>query len=212
MLRLLASSCPDLKALKAPPQLCEVLEESEGLILVTGATGRGKYTTLAAMIQHLSQHFDGDVLMLEDPIEFNHPSGSCLIQQREPGLHCERYVLALKAVLREDPDVIPLGELRDSETTGLALTAADPESATASNGCWLMWIYPPRKESSRGETLCWRTRCCGVSIHVLSSPRQATGIAAIFWPLPQGMNCRAQETTRPAVKPFTGGTRTSFRE
>lgn len=124
-LRLLASSCPDLPTLGAPPHLSELLRESEGLILVTGATGSGKSTTLAAMIQHLNQHLDGHVLTLEDPIEFIHPSGRCLIQQREPGLHCQSYASALKAALREDPDVILLGELRDSETIGLALTAAE---------------------------------------------------------------------------------------
>ncbi|WNJ80226.1 type IV pilus twitching motility protein PilT [Cedecea neteri] len=124
-LRLLASSCPDLHTLGAPPQLKALLQESEGLILVTGATGSGKSTTLAAMIQHLNQHLDGHVLTLEDPIEFIHASGRCLIQQREPGLHCDSYASALKAALREDPDVILLGELRDSETIGLALTAAE---------------------------------------------------------------------------------------
>lgn len=124
-LRLLASSCPTLDALKTPAHINELLRESEGLILVTGATGSGKSTTLAAMIQHLNQHLDGHVLTLEDPIEFIHSSGRCLIQQREPGRHCESYASALKAALREDPDVILLGELRDSETIGLALTAAE---------------------------------------------------------------------------------------
>lgn len=123
-LRLLASSCPDLHTLGAPSQLKALLRESEGLILVTGATGSGKSTTLAAMIQHLNQHLEGHVLTLEDPIEFIHASDRCLIQQREP-MHCESYAAALKAALREDPDVILLGELRDSETIGLALTAAE---------------------------------------------------------------------------------------
>jgi twitching motility protein PilT len=124
-LRLLASSCPTLEALKTPAHINGLLRESEGLILVTGATGSGKSTTLAAMIKHLNQQLDGHVLTLEDPIEFIHSSGRCLIQQREPGRHCESYASALKAALREDPDVILLGELRDSETISLALTAAE---------------------------------------------------------------------------------------
>ncbi|VEB95477.1 Type II secretory pathway, ATPase PulE/Tfp pilus assembly pathway, ATPase PilB [Cedecea lapagei] len=124
-LRLLASSCPTLEALKTPLHMVELLRQSEGLILVTGATGSGKSTTLAAMIQHLNQHLDGHVLTVEDPIEFIHPSGRCLIQQREPGRHCESFASALKAALREDPDVILLGELRDRETIALALTAAE---------------------------------------------------------------------------------------
>ena len=124
-LRLLASHSPQLDALHVPGLIPELLTLPDGLILVTGATGSGKSTTLAAMVEHLNQNLDGHILTLEDPIEFVHHSQRCLIQQREPGLHCHSFAAGLRAALREDPDVILLGELRDSETIRLALTAAE---------------------------------------------------------------------------------------
>lgn len=124
-IRLLSSRCPQLSELDAPQVLPELLTSDNGLILVTGATGSGKSTTLAAMVNYLNQHTDGHILTLEDPVEFIHQSDRCLIQQREIGLHCPSFSEALRAALREDPDVILLGELRDSETIRLALTAAE---------------------------------------------------------------------------------------
>ena len=105
--------------------LSELLNEESGLILVTGATGSGKSTTLAAMVGYLNQRLNGHILTLEDPVEFIHHSERCLIQQREIGRHCPSFAAALRAALRQDPDVILLGELRDSETIRLALTAAE---------------------------------------------------------------------------------------
>ncbi len=96
----------------------------ETLSLV-GESGSGKSTTLAAMVDFLNHHSDGHILTLEDPVEFIHQSKRCLVQQREIGLHCNAFADALRAALREDPDVILLGELRDSETIRLALTAAE---------------------------------------------------------------------------------------
>lgn len=90
-----------------------------------GATGSGKSTTLAAMVGYLNQHADAHILTLEDPVEYIYASQRCLIQQREIGLHCMTFASGLRAALREDPDVILLGELRDSETIRLALTAAE---------------------------------------------------------------------------------------
>ncbi|WP_435946215.1 type IV pilus twitching motility protein PilT [Dryocola sp. BD586] len=124
-LRLLPSSGLTLEASGAPPIIPSLLRMPDGLILVTGATGSGKSTTLAAMVDYLNHHLDGHILTLEDPVEFEHRSGRCLIQQREPGTHCRSFAAGLKAALREDPDVILLGELRDSETIRLALTAAE---------------------------------------------------------------------------------------
>lgn len=121
VLRLLPEQCPRLETLGAPPALSELLAEESGLLLVTGATGSGKSTTLAAMVGHLNQRLDGHILTLEDPVEFIHHSERCLIQQREIGRHCPSFA----AALRQDPDVILLGELRDSETIRLALTAAE---------------------------------------------------------------------------------------
>ncbi|MCP2565661.1 type IV pilus twitching motility protein PilT [Klebsiella pneumoniae] len=125
VLRLLPEQCPRLDTLGAPPALSELLAEESGLLLVTGATGSGKSTTLAAMVGHLNQHLDGHILTLEDPVEFIHHSERCLIQQREVGRHCPSFASALRVALRQDPDVILLGELRDSETIRLALTAAE---------------------------------------------------------------------------------------
>ncbi|WP_312948388.1 type IV pilus twitching motility protein PilT [Superficieibacter sp.] len=124
-LRLLPEMSPRLADLHVPAALPDLLREESGLILVTGATGSGKSTTLAAMVDHLNHHLDGHILTLEDPVEFVHASQRCLIQQREIGRHSTTFAGALRAALREDPDVILLGELRDSETIRLALTAAE---------------------------------------------------------------------------------------
>ena len=124
-LRLLPQRCPQLGDLGAPAALSELLNEESGLILVTGATGSGKSTTLAAMVDYLNQYRHGHILTLEDPVEFIHASRNCLIQQREIGRHCSSFAAALRVALRQDPDVILLGELRDSETIRLALTAAE---------------------------------------------------------------------------------------
>ena len=124
-LRLLPETCPQLAELGAPPALAELLHEESGLILVTGATGSGKSTTLAAMVEHLNQQRDGHILTLEDPVEFIHRSARCLIQQRQVGAHCASFADALRVALRQDPDVILIGELRDSETIRLALTASE---------------------------------------------------------------------------------------
>ncbi|MDA8503580.1 type IV pilus twitching motility protein PilT [Citrobacter sp. Awk 2] len=124
-LRLLPLDCPRLDDLQAPEAIPDLLHSENGLILVTGATGSGKSTTLAAMVEHLNQHVGGHILTLEDPIEYRYTSQRCLIQQREVGAHCASFAAGLRGALREDPDVILLGELRDVETIRLALTAAE---------------------------------------------------------------------------------------
>ncbi|WP_318388113.1 type IV pilus twitching motility protein PilT [Enterobacter sp.] len=124
-LRLLPTRCPQLDSLGVPAIIDEILARENGLILVTGATGSGKSTTLAAIVDSLNHRMHGHILTLEDPIEYVHEGAQCLIQQREIGLHCPSFADGLRAALREDPDVILLGELRDSETIRLALTAAE---------------------------------------------------------------------------------------
>ncbi|MDO6409518.1 type IV pilus twitching motility protein PilT [Pantoea phytobeneficialis] len=124
-LRLIASQVPAIDSLGLPPVVEQLLLLEEGLILITGATGSGKSTTLAALVDSLNRAQSRHILTLEDPIEFIHHSLRSLIQQREVGAHCASFRQGLKAALREDPDVILLGELRDSETIRLALTAAE---------------------------------------------------------------------------------------
>ncbi|WP_058969089.1 type IV pilus twitching motility protein PilT [Type-D symbiont of Plautia stali] len=124
-LRLIASRAPNLHSLQLPEVVQQLLQLEEGLILITGATGSGKSTTLAAMVDALNREQARHIITLEDPIEFVHHSQRSLIQQREVGTHTASFQKALKAALREDPDVILLGELRDSETIRLALTAAE---------------------------------------------------------------------------------------
>lgn len=124
-LRLIAGHCPTLAALATPAIVPALLRREDGLILVTGATGSGKSTTLAAMIDDINQHQRRHVITLEDPIEFMHHSRKSLIQQRELGRDSHSFDEALRAALREDPDVILLGELRDTTTIRLALTAAE---------------------------------------------------------------------------------------
>jgi twitching motility protein PilT len=114
-----------LEELGMPPVLRQLCDKEKGLVLVTGPTGSGKSTTLAAMIDYLNDSFEGHILTVEDPIEFVHQSKKCLVNQRELGLHTNSFANALRAALREDPDIILVGEMRDLETIQLALTAAE---------------------------------------------------------------------------------------
>jgi twitching motility protein PilT len=114
-----------LEQLGMPPSLRQLCDKEKGLVLVTGPTGSGKSTTLAAMIDYLNNSFEGHILTIEDPIEFVHPSKRCLVNQRELGPHTYSFANALRAALREDPDIVLVGEMRDLETIQLALTAAE---------------------------------------------------------------------------------------
>lgn len=124
-LRRVPEECPQLENLHVPDILAELAMQDDGLILVTGATGSGKSTTLAAMIDYLNRHTARHIITLEDPIEFIHHSQRCLIQQRELGRHTRSFIDAVRGALREDPDVLLLGELRDADSIRLALTAAE---------------------------------------------------------------------------------------
>jgi twitching motility protein PilT len=145
----------------------ELIDQPQGLILVTGPTGSGKSTTLAAMIDHINKNEYGHILTIEDPIEFVHTSKKCLINQREVHRDTHGFNEALRSALREDPDYILVGEMRDLETIRLALTAAEtghlvfgtlhtsprrPRPSTASSTC-------SRPAKSRWCARCCRSRC-----------------------------------------------------
>jgi len=123
--RTIPSKVLSLEELNCPKVFAELTNRPRGLILVTGPTGSGKSTTLAAMVNHINENEYGHVLTIEDPIEFLHESKKCLINQREVGPHTLSFANALRSALREDPDYILVGEMRDLETIRLALTAAE---------------------------------------------------------------------------------------
>lgn len=111
--------------LNLPNSMLDLIDSDRGLVLVTGPTGSGKSTTLAALIHHINVTRDAHIITVEDPIEFVHKNQKSVINQREVGTHTKSFANALKSALREDPDIILVGELRDLETISLALTAAE---------------------------------------------------------------------------------------
>lgn len=123
--RVIPTKIMTVEDLGIPVQVLKFANFSRGLVLVTGPTGSGKSTTLAALIDYINRHRKEHILTVEDPIEFVHQNQKCQVNQREVGMHTESFTSALKAALREDPDVILVGELRDLETIELAITAAE---------------------------------------------------------------------------------------
>jgi len=153
--RVIPSAIQTLQQLGLPPALKNICRQRKGLILVTGPTGSGKSTTLAAMVDFINQERKGHILTIEDPIEFVHENKGCLISQREVGSHTERFADALHSALREDPNVILVGELRDLETIHLAVTAAEMgilvmatlhTSSAASTVDRIINVFPPDEE------------------------------------------------------------------
>jgi twitching motility protein PilT len=123
--RTIPATVPTLEKLALPPIVTKLCDFHQGMVLVTGSTGTGKSTTLAAMIDHLNQTRRLNIISLEDPIEFVHPSKNSQVIQRELGTHIPSFAEGVRAAMREDPDVILVGELRDAETISMAMTAAE---------------------------------------------------------------------------------------
>lgn len=163
VLRLISLNIPTIDSLRLPEVLKNIIRRSQGLILVTGPTGSGKSTTVAAMIDHLNQMEQKHIVTIEDPIEFIHPSKKCLVSQREVGLHTYEFQQALRAVLREDPDVILIGEMRDRVTINTALQAAQTghlvlgtlHTRSAINAInRLLNMYPPEEQQGMRIQIC----------------------------------------------------------
>lgn len=124
-LRILSFEIPEARRLGIPPSVVDLTNRKRGLVLVTGPTGSGKSTTLASLIHIISETYAKTIITLEDPIEYLHPHSKSIVLQREIGYDSKSYASALRAALREDPDVILVGEMRDLETISIAITAAE---------------------------------------------------------------------------------------
>jgi len=160
--RLLPDQIATLEGLGLPQVVYTLVRLEQGLVLVTGPTGSGKSTTLAAMIDHINQESDKHIVTIEDPLEFIHPNKKSLVTQREVGSHTVSFASALRAALREDPDIILLGELRDLETISLAITAAETghlvlgtlhTRTAASTVDRLIDVFPPDQQGQIRSTL-----------------------------------------------------------
>jgi twitching motility protein PilT len=153
--RLVPHDIPNLESLAVPPVLRDLTHKPRGFVLVTGPTGSGKSTTLAAMLDVINVERQDHILTIEDPIEFLHPHKRSIVNQREIGADADNFALGLRAALREDPDVILVGEMRDLETISTALTAAETghlvfatlhTQSTAQTVDRIIDVFPPQQQ------------------------------------------------------------------
>ncbi len=156
VLRKIVSDIPQMDKLGLPPAVMDAIKHKNGLVLVTGQTGSGKSTSLAAMIDQINSNRAENIITIEDPIEFVHPSKKSIISQREVGKDTGSFARALKSALRQDPDVILVGEMRDLETISLALTAAETghlvfgtlhASNVSSTVTRILDVFPPSQKT-----------------------------------------------------------------
>ena len=155
-IRIVPTQIPTMEELKLPPILKQIAQKPQGLVLVTGPTGSGKSTTLASLIQFMNQTMRKHIITLEDPIEYLHKHNGCIIDQREVGFDTNNFANGLRAALRQDPDVILVGEMRDLETIHTAITAAETghlvlgtlhTSSAASTIDRMIDVFPPAQQA-----------------------------------------------------------------
>ncbi|HSB71794.1 MAG TPA: type IV pilus twitching motility protein PilT [Candidatus Methylomirabilis sp.] len=185
VLRVIRTTIQTLDELNMPPVLKTFCKQRKGLILVTGPTGSGKSTTLAAMIDYINQDRKEHIVTIEDPVEFIHPRKNCLISQREIGLNADSFATALRSSLREDANVVLVGELRDLETIGLAVTAAETgilvlatlhTSSAAATVDRMVNVFPAREQALIRSML--STSLCGVVSQQLVRRADGKGMLA----------------------------------
>jgi twitching motility protein PilT len=185
--RVIPTEIQSLLQLGLPPALKNIARQRKGLVLVTGPTGSGKSTTLAAILDFINQERKGHIITIEDPIEFIHENKGCLMSQREVGAHTEHFAEALHSALREDPDVILVGELRDLETMHLAVTAAEMgilvmatlhTSSASSTVDRIINVFPPEEEAYI-RTMLSTSLCAVVSQLLLKTADNKGRVAAV---------------------------------
>jgi twitching motility protein PilT len=156
VLRVIPSAIPTIEELKLPPQLNKIADERNGIVLVTGPTGSGKSTTLAAIIKKMNQEKPIHIITIEDPIEYLHRHKKCIVNQREVNTDTKSFTMALRHILRQDPDIILIGEMRDLETIETALVVAETGHLTFAtlhtNSCVetinrIIDVFPPHQQS-----------------------------------------------------------------